>query len=61
MRMRVACGIDWSERHHDVALVDLDGLVLARTRISDDTAGFDRLLEVLAEHAPGLARAAPVS
>jgi hypothetical protein len=42
-----------SERHHDVALVDLDGLVLARTRISDDAAGFDRLLEVLAEHAPG--------
>lgn len=49
--MRVWCGIDWAERHHDVALVDDSGKVLIRVRISDDAAGFRRLLELLAEHA----------
>lgn len=28
--MAIFCGIDWSERHHDVALVDGEGRVLAR-------------------------------
>lgn len=47
----VWCGIDWAERHHDVALVDDTGKVLAKERISDDAAGFSRLLELLAAHA----------
>jgi transposase len=38
------CGIDWAEDHHDVALVDHGGAVLARLRISDDAAGLTRLL-----------------
>ena len=42
------CGIDWSERHHDVALVDQDGQLVGRRRISDDPAGFAVLLEMLA-------------
>jgi transposase len=46
----VFCGIDWAERHHDVALVDQTGRVLAATRISDDLAGFTRLCGLLAEH-----------
>jgi hypothetical protein len=33
------CGIDWSERHHDVAIVDADALVVARARVSNDAAG----------------------
>ena len=37
--MEVYCGIDWAEDHHDVALVDRDGQLLARRRISDDAAG----------------------
>jgi transposase len=50
----VWCGIDWAERHHDVALVDDDGQLLIKERISDDVAGFSRLLQVLAAHAePG--------
>jgi hypothetical protein len=48
----VACGIDWSEGHHDVAIVDDDGLVLARERVGNDAAGLARVLELLASHDP---------
>jgi hypothetical protein len=30
--MEVFCGIDWAEDHHDIALVDREGLLLARQR-----------------------------
>ena len=43
----VSCGIDWAENHHDVALVDADGRVVAKHRISDDVAGFAQLLQLL--------------
>lgn len=49
--MEVFCGIDWAERHHDVALVDQFGGVLVTRRISDDLAGFTALSQLLAEHA----------
>ncbi|MEV2248205.1 IS110 family transposase [Streptomyces sp. NPDC049970] len=48
--MTVFCGIDWAERHHDVALVDIAGTLLAKARITDDAAGYDKLLAILAEH-----------
>ena len=48
--MDVFCGIDWAEDHHDIALVDRDGRLLARRRVSDDPAGLALLLETLAEH-----------
>jgi transposase len=48
--MDVYCGIDWAEDHHDIALVDRDGALLARRRISDDAAGLAALLALLAEH-----------
>ena len=38
--MVVFCGIDWAEDHHDVALVDQDGTLLAKRRIGDDAAGY---------------------
>lgn len=47
---KVFCGIDWAENHHDIALVDQDGIQLAKLRISDDSAGFHALLELLARH-----------
>jgi transposase len=47
---RVFCGIDWAESHHDIALVDQDGEQLAKLRISDDSAGFQALLELLSRH-----------
>ncbi len=48
--MDVYCGIDWAEDHHDIALVDRAGQLLARRRISDDAAGLARLLDLLAGH-----------
>jgi hypothetical protein len=49
--MTIFCGIDWSERHHDVAIVEDGGRLLARRRISDDAAGLTVLTKLLAEHA----------
>ncbi|QSE84689.1 IS110 family transposase [Rhodococcus koreensis] len=53
--MSINCGIDWAEVHHDVALVDENGTVIARKRIDTGTAGLTALLEVIAESggAPG--------
>lgn len=46
----IFCGIDWAERHHDVALVDEQGKTLATRRIADDAAGLTEVLGLLAEH-----------
>lgn len=48
--LTVFCGIDWAERHHDVAPVDEVGTPLAKARITDDAAGYHQLLHLLAEH-----------
>ncbi|MFF5265475.1 IS110 family transposase [Actinomadura viridis] len=58
---KVFCGIDWAENHHDVALVDQDGTQLAKLRISDDSAGFHALLELLAWHGDGPHAPTPVA
>lgn len=55
------CGIDWAEDHHDVALVDRDGRLLARRRVSDDAAGLARLLDLLAEHGDSAEEPVPVA
>ena len=49
----VACGIDWAEGHHDLAIVDEAGVVIVAERIDNDAAGLSRLLSVLDEHDPG--------
>ena len=49
--MTMMCGIDWAERHHDVALMDGAGVIVARRRIADDLEGFGQLQELLAAHA----------
>src|SRR5262249_6933152 len=46
--MTVFCGIDWAERHHDVALIDQAGQLVARRRISDTAEGYAQLAEMLA-------------
>ena len=43
----VFCGIDWAEDHHDIALIDQGGTLLAKRRIGDDAAGFAALLQLL--------------
>ena len=48
-RPPVTSGIDWAEGHHDVALIDAEGRLVAKRRISDDIDGFTVLAEVLAD------------
>ena len=55
------CGIDWAERHHDVALVDDAGQVVQRERISDDASGFTRLVELVTELRPEGLRGLPMA
>jgi Transposase len=38
--VKLFCGIDWAEAHHDVAIIDGDGQLVAKKRIADDPAGF---------------------
>ena len=55
------CGIDWAEDHHDVAVVDTDGKVVGKRRISDDVAGFTLLLQLLAEAGDSAEEPIPVA
>ncbi|MFF2132890.1 IS110 family transposase [Streptomyces olivochromogenes] len=41
--------VDWSERHHDIALVDENGGLVAKRRIAESVEGFNELLTMLAE------------
>ena len=47
--MPLYCGIDWATEHHDVAVIDADGRVVARRRVDNDAAGFAQMLTLLAE------------
>lgn len=46
--MQVYCGIDWAERHHDVALVDQDGNLVAKKRLHETVEGSAQLVDMLA-------------
>ena len=48
--MTAFCGIDWAEAHHDIALIDETGRLLARRRIPDTADGLAELVDLLAEH-----------
>ena len=52
--LSLTCGIDWAEAHHDVALIDEHGVVVARSRIDTGAAGFSALLALIAEHGGGV-------
>src|ERR1700739_3081959 len=41
--------MDWATDHHDGAVVDDDGRVVAHGRVGNDAAGFAQLLTLLAE------------
>jgi hypothetical protein len=47
--LHMYCGLDWATEHHDVAVVDGDGHVVARRRADNDASGFAQLLALLAE------------
>ena len=46
--MAVSCGIDWAEGHHDIALVDGDGGLVAKRRINETLDGIAELIAMLA-------------
>jgi transposase len=48
--LTITCGIDWAEAHHDVALVDEQGTVIARRRIRSGAEGFVALMDMIGEH-----------
>jgi hypothetical protein len=43
------CGIDWAEAHHDIAVVDTDGRLVAKRRIPHSAEGFGQLQQLLAD------------
>jgi len=44
-------GVDWSESHHDVCVMDVEGRVLTKGRVPDGVDGLGRLHEMVATHA----------
>jgi len=58
--VKIYCGIDWAEAHHDVAVIDDTGRRLAKTRITDDLPGFTALCSLLADAAAATQPAEPV-
>lgn len=44
-------GIDWSERHHDVCVIDAAGGVLGKSRVTEGIEGVRQLHVILGEHA----------
>lgn len=47
--MALFCGIDWAEGHHDLAVVDTEGTLMAKKRINEDVDGFAELTTSLTE------------
>lgn len=45
----VTCGIDWAQDHHDIAIVNTDGRLVAKRRIPESVAGFAELAAMLAD------------
>jgi transposase len=54
------CGIDGATDHHEVAVVDDDGRVVARGRVGNDAAGFAQRLTLLAEAGDSATQPIPV-
>jgi transposase len=59
--MKLFCGIDWAEAHHDVAIVDENGQLVVKKRIADDPTGLAQLVELFAEVGDGAADPIPVA
>jgi hypothetical protein len=57
----IYCGIDWAEGHHDIALVDGDGKLVAKRRIGEGLAGFAELTAMLAAAGDSAAGPVPVA
>ena len=47
--MNVFCGIDWAEGQRDIALVNAEGRLVAKRRITETIEGFAELTMMLAQ------------
>jgi Transposase len=45
----ISCGIDWAQDHHDIAIVDADGRLVAKRPIPESVAGCAELTAMLAD------------
>src|SRR3954462_11767170 len=45
--MAVFCGVDWAEGHHDIALIDNEGKLVAQRRINESVEGVAELTAML--------------
>jgi transposase len=57
----VYCGIDWAEGHHDIALVDGDGTLVAKRRIKESPEGVAELTAMLAAAGDSAENPVPVA
>jgi transposase len=57
----VYCGIDWAEGHHDIALVNDDGKLIAKRRINETPDGIAELTAMLAAAGDSEAEPIPVA
>lgn len=48
----VFVGVDWAEDHHDVCVMDTDGKVAAKGRVTNDLAGVAKLHDLIAGAVP---------
>src|SRR5215472_8922766 len=55
------CGIDWAEGHHDIALIDGDGKLVAKRRIAESIDGFAELTAMLAAAGDSAEQPIPVA
>lgn len=55
------CGIDWAEAHHDIAIIDRDGTLVAKKRITDDPTGFAALIALLTDAGDNAENPIPVA
>lgn len=46
--MELFVGVDWAEEHHDACVMDSDGRVRGKGRVSNDLAGIAKLHDVIA-------------
>lgn len=50
--MELFVGVDWAEEHHDVCVLDRDGRVRAKGRVSNDLAGIAKTHDLIARGVP---------
>lgn len=50
--MELFVGVDWAEEHHDVCVMDSDGRVRAKGRVSNDLTGIAKIHDLIAGAVP---------